>query len=113
MPFSLIKAIMSTHRHPVNKALHCLGAPIYITGLGLVIYNLVFGIRYPDLEYGIIMYCSAIALFLLGHKAEGNLRAMTLIVLYKYIARSIKLIASPPVTNNKIKCNQLGASRQT
>ena len=106
MPFSVKKAIVSTHRHPINKVLHCLGAPIYITGLGLVVYNLVFGIRYLDLEYGIIMYSSAVALFLIGHKTEGNLKAMTLIVLCKYITRSIKLLASRPVTNNKIKYNQ-------
>jgi hypothetical protein len=63
---------------------------------------LLFGIRYPELEYGTIMYCGAITLFLTGHKKEGNLKAMTLIVLYKYIARSIKLIASSTVTNNKM-----------
>ena len=105
MPFSLKKTISSTHRHTVNKTLHCLGAPIYITGIALIIDNLLFGIRHPDLESGIIMYCTAITLFLIGHKTEGNLRAMTLIVLCKYIARSIKSITSSPVTNNKIESN--------
>jgi hypothetical protein len=81
MAFSLKKAVLSTHRHPVNKTLHCLGAPIYIAGLALIINNLLFGIRYPELEYGTIMYCGAITLFLTGHKKEGNLKAMTLIVL--------------------------------
>ena len=105
MPFSLEKAIKSTHRHPVNRMLHCVGAPIYITGIVLIIDNLLFGITYPDIGYGIIMYCTAITLFLIGHKKEGNLKAMTLIVLCKYIARSIKLTASSPVTNNKIEPN--------
>ena len=70
MPFSLKKTISSTHRHPVNKTLHCLGAPIYITGIALIIDNLLFEIRHPDLEYGIIMYCTAITLFLIGHTTE-------------------------------------------
>ena len=50
MPFSLKKAIKSTHRHPVNKMLHCIGAPIYITGIALIIDNLLFEIRHPDLD---------------------------------------------------------------
>ena len=97
MPFSLEKAIKSTHRHPVNKMLHCIGAPIYITGIALIIDNLLFGIRYPDLQYGIIMCCTAVALFLIGHKTERNLKAMTLIILYKYLVRSIKSIESSPL----------------
>jgi uncharacterized membrane protein YGL010W len=99
MPFSLKKTMSSTHRHPFNKTLHCLGAPIYITGLALIIDNFLFGIRHHDLEYGIIMYCAAITLFLIGHKIEGNLKAMTLIILCKYIARSIKSVTSSAVTN--------------
>jgi phosphate starvation-inducible membrane PsiE len=90
MPISLTKAIKSTHRHPINRILHCIGAPIYITGIALIVNSLVSGIRFPDLEYAIIMCCTAVALFLIGHRTEGNLRAMTLILLYKYIARSIK-----------------------
>jgi hypothetical protein len=30
-------------------------------------------------------------LFLLGHRIEGNLRAMTLIVIFKYVLRSSRL----------------------
>jgi hypothetical protein len=33
-----------------------------------------------------------ICLFLIGHKIEGNLRAITLIVLFKYLSRKEKLI---------------------
>jgi uncharacterized membrane protein YGL010W len=91
MAFSLKKAILSTHRHPANKTLHFLGAPIYITGMALIINNLLFGIRHPDIEYGITMFCTAITLFLIGHKKEGNLKAMTLIVLCKYIASSARI----------------------
>jgi vacuolar-type H+-ATPase subunit I/STV1 len=105
MAFSLKKAILSTHRHPANKTVHILGAPIYITGMALITDNFLFGIRHPDIEYGIIMYCTAITLFLIGHKKEGNLKAMTLILLYKYIAWSIKIITSSSVTNNNIESN--------
>jgi uncharacterized membrane protein YGL010W len=103
MPVSLTKAIKSTHRHPINRILHCIGAPIYITGIALILNNLVTGIRFPDLGYAIIMCCIAVALFLIGHRTERNLRAMTLIVLYKYIARSIKTTVSASTTNKSNK----------
>jgi hypothetical protein len=35
-------------------------------------------------SYGIILWLSAISLFILGHKIEGNLRAITLVIIYKY-----------------------------
>jgi hypothetical protein len=99
MPFSLRKAIKSTHRYPINRILHCIGAPIYIAGIALIISNLLFSVKYPDLGYAIIMFCTAIGLFLLGHRIEGNLKAMTLIVLFKYLLRSTKSTVSA-VTNN-------------
>jgi len=37
------------------------------------------------LLYGIILWMSAISLFIFGHIIEGNLRAMTLVVIYKYL----------------------------
>ena len=106
MPISLTKAIKSSHRHPINRILHCIGAPIYITGIVLLVNNLLYGIRFPDLEYAIVMCCTAVALFLIGHRTEGNLRAITLILLYKYIARSIKATSSAPPSNNPIKAYQ-------
>ena len=36
MQFSLLKAIKSTHRNPVNMILHLIGLPIYATGITLV-----------------------------------------------------------------------------
>lgn len=66
-------------------------------GIALVVNNFVSGIKFPDLEYATVMCCTAVALFLIGHRVEGNLRAMTLILLYKYIARSIKNTASAPL----------------
>ena len=39
---------------------------------------------------GLVLLTIAISLFLTGHKIEGNLRAMTLIILYKYLKVKIK-----------------------
>jgi hypothetical protein len=39
---------------------------------------------------GLVLLIIAISLFLTGHKIEGNLRAMTLIILYKYLKVKIK-----------------------
>ena len=91
MSFSLIKAIKSTHRHPINRILHCIGARIYIMGITMILGSL-FG---PHSNYvnGIILWSTAVGLFLLGHTIEGNLRAMTLVVIFKYVFRSRKLIA--------------------
>ena len=89
MPFSLIKAIKNTHRHPINRILHCIGAPIYIMGIALILDSLFCS--YENVMNGLILWFIAIGLFLLGHKIEGNLRAMTLIVLFKYVSRTVIL----------------------
>ena len=89
MPFSLIKAIKSSHRHPINRILHCIGFPIYVTGMALILGNL-FGLHTNPVS-GVILWSTAIGLFLLGHRIEGNLRAMTLIVIFKYALRSSRL----------------------
>jgi hypothetical protein len=34
---------------------------------------------------GIILWMSAISLFIFGHIIEGNLRGMTVIIIYKYL----------------------------
>ncbi len=89
MPFDLIKAIKSTHRHPINRILHGVGVPIYITGIALILGRLS-GLNTDFI--GAIMWSIAIGLFLLGHKIEGNLGAITPIVFFKYILRSTRLI---------------------
>jgi len=43
------------------------------------------------LLYGIILYMSSISLFIFGHIIEGNLRAMTLVIIYKYLKSLLKL----------------------
>jgi hypothetical protein len=45
---------------------------------------------------GLVLLIIAISLFLTGHKVEGNLRAMTLIILYKYLKVRIKTRKTKP-----------------
>jgi len=92
MSFSFVKAIKSSHRHPINRILHCIGFPIYVTGLALILGDL-FGLHTNPVN-GVILWSMAIGLFLLGHRIEGNLRAMTLIVIFKYVLRSSRLTKS-------------------
>ena len=83
MKFNLLKAIKNTHRHPINITLHCIGLPLYIIGIYIVI--LYFMDQNKPLLDGIILWMSAISLFIIGHKIEGNLRVMTLVFIYKYL----------------------------
>jgi hypothetical protein len=83
MTFSLVKAIKNTHRHPTNRILHCIGLPLYVIGIVLVVGY--FTDLHTNLITGIILWLIAIGLFLTGHKIEGNLRLMTLIIFFKYL----------------------------
>ena len=91
MPFSLVKAIKSTHRNPANRILHIIGLPIYVTGITIIVgYSLNLN---TNPITGLILWLVAVSLFLIGHKIEGNLRAITLIILFKYLkSRKPKLI---------------------
>ena len=86
MPFSLVKAIKSTHRHPANRILHLIGLPIYVTGI-MLIAGYLLNLNTNPIT-GLIFWLAAVCLFLIDHKIEGNLRAMTLIVLFKFITES-------------------------
>lgn len=83
MRFNLLKAIKNTHRHPINIILHCIGLPLYIVGIYFII--VYFMNQNIPVLYGIILWLFAISLFILGHKIEGNLRAITLVIIYKYL----------------------------
>jgi uncharacterized membrane protein len=83
MPFSVVKAIKSTHRNPTNRILHLIGLPVYATGIVLML-GYFLGLHTNPMT-GITLWLIAIGLFLIGHKIEGNLRAMTLIVFFKYL----------------------------
>jgi hypothetical protein len=91
MNFNLIKAIKSSHSNPINKTLHGIGLPIYVIGLSFVIGYFV-GLGTSPLV-GFSMWLIAISLFLLGHYVEGNLRAITIIIIYKYLRSKIQILA--------------------
>lgn len=96
MHLSLIKAIKSTHRKPVNRLLHCVGAPIYIMGMAMI-FGYLLRISNSNVFDGVILWAFAISLFLIGHKLEGNLRTMTLIIMFKYLCLRIAKM------NDKVK----------
>ena len=92
MPFSLLKAVKSTHRNPINRILHLIGIPIYATGIMLIL-DYFLGLNTNPIT-GIALWLVAIGLFLAGHKIEGNLRAMTLIIIFKYLKSRKVILAS-------------------
>lgn len=60
-----------------------MGAPFY--GLGLVmIFGHVAGMQ-TNLVVGGAMLFAAIAMFVLGHKIEGNLRSMAPVILFRFL----------------------------
>jgi uncharacterized membrane protein YGL010W len=88
LAFNLLKAIRNTHRHPVNRILHYIGLPLYIVGISMIV-SYVIGQNTNPIS-GLVLLIIAISLFFTGHKVEGNLRAMTLIILFKYLKIRIK-----------------------
>jgi chromate transport protein ChrA len=83
MRFSLLKAIKSTHRHPINRVLHVLGLTIYAVIIG-VVFGFLDNVERNPIDI-LALFMLAVALFLLGHKIEGNLKAMTWVILFKYL----------------------------
>jgi hypothetical protein len=90
MQFNLFKAIKNTHRNPISRVLHLIGLSLYAIGFTLLAGNYLGSLDIPSSIIGIILFPIAIGLFLTGHKIEGNLRAMTLIILLKYLRSKIK-----------------------
>jgi uncharacterized membrane protein YGL010W len=84
LSFSLTKAVKSTHRHPLNKILHAIGLPMYVFAIYMLIAYLTSQ-RDENLMFGLALWLTAIGMFILGHRIEGNVRAMTIILLLKYI----------------------------
>lgn len=82
---AVIKMIKNTHRHPANRALHCIGAPFYVIGLAAVI-GYFAGMR-TDPATGIAMWLAAVAMFVAGHMIEGNIRAMTPVLLARLLSK--------------------------
>jgi hypothetical protein len=79
----ILKIIKNTHRHPVNQALHSIGAPFYGIGLAMILGHLA-GMQ-TNLAAGGAMLFAAISMFVLGHKIEGNLRSMAPVLLFRFL----------------------------
>jgi hypothetical protein len=82
---AIAKMIRNTHRHPVNQALHCVGAPFYAIGAVMTIGY--FAGMQTNLAIGAVMWLAAIAMFVVGHRIENNLRSMTPVLLFRLISR--------------------------
>jgi hypothetical protein len=79
----IVKILKNTHRHPVNQALHSIGAPFYGTGLAMTLGHLA-GMQ-TNLAAGGAMLLAAIAMFVVGHKIEGNVRSMAPLLLFRFL----------------------------
>ena len=90
---NLLKAIKSTHRNPINKGLHLVGLSLYIIGLtSIAAYFFNNGPNnYFYATNGLVLFPVALGLFLTGHKIEGNMRALTVIIVMKYLSSKVKL----------------------
>ena len=84
MSFDLVKIVKSTHRHPINRMFHVAGLLLYAYGLYILISH-VTGDRDLYLVSSLVMWFTAIDLFIVGHVIEGNVGAMTLVILFKNI----------------------------
>lgn len=88
---TILKIIKNTHRHPVNQALHSIGAPFYGIGFVIILGHLA-GMQ-TNLAAGGAMLLAAIAMFVLGHKIEGNLRSMAPVLLFRFLLRVLFLLS--------------------
>jgi hypothetical protein len=79
----VLKIIRNTHKHPVNQALHCIGAPFYGLGIAMLIVHL--GGMQTNVVLSSTMLLAAIAMFVLGHKIEGNIRSMAPVLLFRFL----------------------------
>jgi hypothetical protein len=84
LSFNITKAVKNTHRHLINKILHATGLLLYIFAVYTLI-SVLIGLHNQGLLLALILWLTAINLFILGHTIEGNVKAMTAIVLFKYI----------------------------
>jgi ribose/xylose/arabinose/galactoside ABC-type transport system permease subunit len=91
---TILRIIRNTHRHPANKALHFIGAPFYLAGLvGMLGHFAGMQQQYTtttiDTVAGAAMWLAAIAMFVLGHKIEGNIGSMTPVLLFRLLSRKV------------------------
>ncbi len=88
---TILKIIKNTHRHPINQALHCTGAPFYGIGLAMIFGHLA-GMQ-TNLAAGGAMLLTAMTMFVLGHKIEGNLRSMAPVLLFRFLLVQVLLLS--------------------
>jgi hypothetical protein len=89
MSFSLVKAVKSTHRHPLNKLFHLIGLSLYSFAFFIFISNLI-GNQDQNPMFGLALWLTAINLFIVGHMIEDNVRSVTVIILFKYIRSKLQ-----------------------
>jgi hypothetical protein len=82
---AVIRMVRNTHRHPANRALHCIGAPFYVIGASMVLGH--FAGMQADLAAGAAMWLTAIAMFVAGHRIENNIGTMTPVLLVRLASR--------------------------
>jgi hypothetical protein len=85
---AVMKMIKNTHRHPANRALHCIGAPFYAVGAAITLGHFV-GMQ-ADLFIGLAMWIAAIVMFVAGHKIEGNAGSMTPVLLFRLLSKAAR-----------------------
>ena len=68
-----------------------MGAPFY--GVGLVIILGHVAGMHTNLAVGGAMLLAAIAMFVLGHKIEGNLRSMAPVLLFRFLVVVVVLLS--------------------
>jgi hypothetical protein len=64
--------------------LHAVGLLLYILALYILV-SYFAGRHDQNLLFGLALWMTAVNLFILGHAIEGNIRAMTAIVIFKYV----------------------------
>jgi predicted membrane channel-forming protein YqfA (hemolysin III family) len=102
MRFSLIKAIKSTHRNPANKILHGIGLFLYAVAIMMIISNYL--LKTPlNLFMIALLFVVAITLFLLGHNIEGNIKATTWVIVFKYIQTYAKNVIKLRTIKDNLK----------
>jgi hypothetical protein len=84
MSLNFVKAVKSTHRHPINKLLHLIGLVLYTFAL-FTFASYLLGNLNQNPMLSLALWLTAINLFIMGHMIEDNVRAMTAIILFKYM----------------------------
>ena len=57
---------LERHQHPFNRGIHCLGIPMTMVGIGLLIAY------WPDWTWGVGAFIGGYVLQWIGHLVEGN-----------------------------------------